>query len=150
MTLYCFLFHCPLHFKFPLSTIVIVDHVTIDIIQNQFTLQEAVLMTQMGVPDHLFSHYRSLINNMHDEHHMNERDVHFGKYGSGLPLQDIHLLWIWNLWTRTGVMLWSLISSGTCMILLSCIMDSFSFQHSLCASSITSFVIAHSHLSCYL
>ena len=28
---------------------------------------------------------------MHDERHMNKKDVHFGKYGSGLPLWDIHL-----------------------------------------------------------
>ena len=82
-----------------------VDHATIDIVQSQFMLPEAVQMIQTAVLDHLLSHYGSLINDVHDKHHMNGRDVHFGKYESGHLLWDIYLCQIWNLQTRMGVML---------------------------------------------
>ena len=68
-----------------------VNHAIIDIVQNQFMLWEAVLMTQMEALDHLLSHYESPIDDVHDEHHMNKRDAHFGKYELELPLGDIHL-----------------------------------------------------------
>ena len=74
-----------------------VDHITIGIAQSPFMLQEAVQMNRMGAPDHLLSHYKSLIDDMHDEHHMNEKDMHFRKYELELPLWDIHLCQIWNL-----------------------------------------------------
>ena len=137
MTLHHFLSHHPLHFRFPLLIIIMVDHNIINIAQNQFMSREAVLMIQMEVPDLLLSHYGSLTNDVHDKHYMNEKDMHFGKYGSGLPLQDIHLCQIWNLQTRMGVMLQSLILSGTGMILSSWTL--FLFSTALCASSITSF-----------
>ena len=60
-----------------------------------------------------------------------------GKCRLGLPSEDIHLYWIWNLWNRTGVMLWSLILSGTSMILSSWTL--FLFSTALCASSVISF-----------
>ena len=77
------------------------------------------------------------INDVHNEHHMNKKDAHFRKCELGLPLEDIHLCQIWNLWTRMGVMLWSLISSGTGTILSS--QTLFLFSTALCTSSVTSF-----------
>ena len=119
MTLHHFQFLHLLCFKFPLSTIIMVDHTTIDIVQNWLMSQEAVLRNRMEVPDLLLSPYESPIDNEHNEHHMNRKDAHFRKYGSGLLLWDTHLCWIWNLQTRMGVMLWSLIWSGTGTILSS-------------------------------
>ena len=134
-----FLSHCLQHFKFPPSIITMVDHTTIDITQSQFTLQEAALLTWMEVPDHLLSYCRSPIDDMHSEHHMNKRGAHSGKCRSGLPLEDIYLCQIWNLQTRTGVMLWSLILSGTGTGMILSLWTLFHFSTALCASSITSF-----------
>ena len=97
MILHHFQFLHPLCFKFPLLTIIMVDHITIDITQSLFMSQEAVQTNQMGAPDHLLSHYKSLIDDVHDKHHTNKKDAHFRKYKSGLPLWDIHLCQIWNL-----------------------------------------------------
>ena len=137
MTLHCFQFLHPLHFKFPPLTIIMVNHTTINTVQSQLMLQEAVLRNQMEVLDLLLSLYTSPINNKHDEHHTNKRGMHFRRYGLELLLWDIHLRQIWNLQTRTGVMLWSLILSGTGMISSS--QTLFLFSTVLCASSITSF-----------
>ena len=129
MILHHFLSHHLLHFKFLLAIIIMARHVIIGIVQSQFMSWEVVQMTQTAVPDLLLYHYESLANVAHDKHHTNERDAHFGKYGLGLPLGDIHLHQIWNLRTRMGVMLQSLILSGTGTTCLT-ITDSFSFQHS--------------------
>ena len=71
-------------------TIIMVSHIIIDITQNQFMLWEAVQMTRIGAPDHLLSHYESLINE-HNAHHMNKKGTHSKKCGSGLPFS------VWRL-----------------------------------------------------
>ena len=65
-------------FKFLLLIIVMVNHDTTDIIRSQSMLQEAVLMTQMEVPNHLLSHCGSQINDKPDGHHMSKRGTHYG------------------------------------------------------------------------
>ena len=133
-TLHCFQFLHQLPFKFPPLTIIMVNHIIIDIIWSQLMSLEAVPRNQTTVPDLLLYPCTSPIDDEHDEHHMSKRDMHFGKYRLGLPLQDIHLCQIWNLRTRMGVMLWSLISSGTGTISSS--QTLFLFSIALCASSI--------------
>ena len=150
-TFLCFPSHCLQHFKFPLSLIIMVDHIIIDIIWNQFMSQEAVLIIQMEVPDHLLSLYRSRINNRHDKHHTSKEDTCFKKCTLELLLEDIHLCWIWNLWTRMGVILWSFILLGTGTILSSWTL--FHFNTTLCTCALPpsfSLVITHSCLLCYL
>jgi hypothetical protein len=85
MTLHHFQFLHPLHFRFPLSIIIMVDHATIDIVQSQFMSPGVVQMTWTAVPDLLLSHYESPIDDKGGGHHTNKKDTHFGKCGLGLP-----------------------------------------------------------------